>query len=97
MSLLEVDPDKRLGSKGVEEIKSHEYFEGINWEKLYNKEITPPYVPKVKDDSDLSLIDQYFLEMATPKELKIKKREETYYLEKYEHVNKPAIDRVKKR
>jgi serine/threonine protein kinase len=45
LSLLELDPEKRLGSNGVEEIKSHKYFEGIDWEKLAKKEITPPFVP----------------------------------------------------
>ena len=43
--VLERDPKKRLGVKGVEEIKGHSFFKGINWNKLYIKEIKPPLIP----------------------------------------------------
>jgi len=41
--LLELDPENRLGNRvggGYEELKSHPFFEGINWEEL--PETTPP-------------------------------------------------------
>lgn len=44
--LLERDPTKRLGAKGIEEIKKHKFFKKVNWKKLYNKEVKPPFVPK---------------------------------------------------
>jgi hypothetical protein len=32
------DPHKRLGAiKGAEEIKSHPWFNGIDWNDVYNK------------------------------------------------------------
>jgi len=37
------DAETRLGRNGVEEIKAHPFFEGINWDALRDK--TPPYVP----------------------------------------------------
>lgn len=43
--LLQFDPKKRLGKKGVDEIKNHSFFEGINWNKVINKEYEPLYVP----------------------------------------------------
>lgn len=43
--LLERDPKKRIGAKGVEEIKEHSFFTGINWTKLEKKEVKPPFIP----------------------------------------------------
>jgi hypothetical protein len=45
--LFEVDPAKRLGAGGVHEIKHHPYFANIDWKKLANLELTPPFVPEV--------------------------------------------------
>lgn len=39
------DADHRLGSKGVQEIKNHPFFEGLDWEKL--RETNAPFVPAV--------------------------------------------------
>eukprot|EP00344_Euplotes_crassus_P002090 CAMPEP_0197010444 /NCGR_PEP_ID=MMETSP1380-20130617/54308_1 /TAXON_ID=5936 /ORGANISM="Euplotes crassus, Strain CT5" /LENGTH=371 /DNA_ID=CAMNT_0042432365 /DNA_START=56 /DNA_END=1172 /DNA_ORIENTATION=+ len=39
-------PEHRLGAGGVNEIKAHPFFKEIDWEKLYNKEIEPPYIPR---------------------------------------------------
>ena len=40
--LLEKDPNKRFGVFDKNEIKQHPFFKGIDWEKLANKEISPP-------------------------------------------------------
>ncbi|XP_071696768.1 protein phosphatase 2C and cyclic nucleotide-binding/kinase domain-containing protein [Rutidosis leptorrhynchoides] len=50
--LLEVDENERLGSKGVDSIKSHKWFEGVNWESVKNGTCTVPQVI-------LTRIDQY--------------------------------------
>eukprot|EP00831_Metopus_contortus_P054233 TRINITY_DN45624_c0_g1_i1.p3 TRINITY_DN45624_c0_g1~~TRINITY_DN45624_c0_g1_i1.p3 ORF type:complete len:137 (+),score=34.45 TRINITY_DN45624_c0_g1_i1:94-504(+) len=49
--LLNHDPEKRLGKNGAKEIKSHPFFEGVNWDTLRQQE--PPFVPEAQD---LSLI-----------------------------------------
>ena len=41
-------------------IKQHPWFAGIDWEKLEKKELKPPYVPPVKDASDVGMIDDEF-------------------------------------
>ena len=43
-SLLQRNPSKRLGSgpRGADEIKEHEFFREIDWNKLYNKEYRVP-------------------------------------------------------
>ena len=45
--LLEYNPKKRIG---YEKIISHPFFKGIDWDKVKNKKITPPFVPKVGDN-----------------------------------------------
>jgi len=45
--LLKTDPEKRLGSKGTEEIKSHPFFRDVDYEKFQRLEVTPPYIPPV--------------------------------------------------
>ncbi|KAK9718588.1 hypothetical protein K7432_005390 [Basidiobolus ranarum] len=64
--LLERDPNRRLGSgaNGAEDVKSHPYFKEIDWDMLYNKEITSPYIPSLNDEQDLSNFDETFLEMT---------------------------------
>lgn len=46
--LLQRDPVNRMGYNGVEEIKAHEYFDGIDWDKLLNKEYEPCFKPTIE-------------------------------------------------
>jgi len=45
--LLDVNEATRLGSGavGLHKLKSHAFFEGIDWEKLEQKHLIPPYIP----------------------------------------------------
>uniref|UniRef100_A0A182R2B2 G protein-coupled receptor kinase n=1 Tax=Anopheles funestus TaxID=62324 RepID=A0A182R2B2_ANOFN len=45
--LLQRDIDKRLGCKGggAEEVKSHPFFAGIDWNQVYYQKYTPPLIP----------------------------------------------------
>ncbi|OQR96926.1 protein kinase [Achlya hypogyna] len=47
--LLWKDPNQRLGSgpRGDKEIMDHPFFASIDWNKLYRKEISPPFKPKI--------------------------------------------------
>ena len=60
--LLNVNPKKRLGygEEDAKKIKSHPYFEGVEWEKYWNKEIEPPFVPDLNDEMDLKYFDKMF-------------------------------------
>ena len=60
--LLVVDPKKRLGygKNGTDNIKSHPFFNGINWEDMYNRKIDPPFKPKINTELDLSNFDKFF-------------------------------------
>jgi serine/threonine protein kinase len=60
-SLLQKDRHKRLGARrDFEEIKEHEFFSSINWEKLLRREIKPTFVPKIKSEADDSLVADEF-------------------------------------
>ncbi|KAL6616901.1 hypothetical protein LY90DRAFT_189999 [Neocallimastix californiae] len=60
--LLTKDPNKRLGSgpNDAEDIKKHAYFKHVKWDKILNKEISPPYKPKINSRTDVSNFDEEF-------------------------------------
>jgi len=51
------DPYDRLGSNGIEEIKSHPFFHGLDWENL--RDSPAPYIPEVEDEADTSNFDKF--------------------------------------
>jgi protein kinase X len=54
--LIEKDLSKRYGNlvNGVNDIKNHKFFESIDFDKLLNMQLKPPYIPKVISDEDIS-------------------------------------------
>ncbi|XP_038629283.1 ribosomal protein S6 kinase alpha-5 isoform X3 [Scyliorhinus canicula] len=63
--LLVKDPKKRLGSGpgGADEIKSHPFFQKINWDELSAKSIEAPFKPVIRDELDVSNFAEEFTEM----------------------------------
>ncbi|KIJ64521.1 hypothetical protein HYDPIDRAFT_154129 [Hydnomerulius pinastri MD-312] len=60
-SLLNRDPARRLGVNGAEEIKKHPFFEKhIDFKKLLQKKIQPPFKPSVASPVDVSNFDTVF-------------------------------------
>merc|ERR1711916_50535 len=58
---LERDVTKRLGSNGdIEEVKKHPFFACIDWEKLYNRQVVPPFVPRLNSLTDTDNFDAEF-------------------------------------
>jgi serum/glucocorticoid-regulated kinase 2 len=43
--LLERDPNQRLGAGGAHDIKSHAFFQGIDWKIVHERRIDPDYKP----------------------------------------------------
>ncbi len=60
--LLAVNPKKRIGygDSDAKKIKEHQYFVDVDWNKYLNKEIEPPFVPKLDGDMDLRYFDKSF-------------------------------------
>ncbi|XP_036876740.2 ribosomal protein S6 kinase alpha-2 isoform X4 [Manis javanica] len=61
-ALFKRNPCNRLGAgiDGVEEIKRHPFFGTIDWNKLYRKEIKPPFKPAVGRPEDTFHFDPEF-------------------------------------
>lgn len=55
LKLLIKNPKRRLGAKGLEDIKRHPFFgPDIDWEAIAHKRIQAPIKPKIKDEMDTS-------------------------------------------
>ncbi|XP_076976942.1 ribosomal protein S6 kinase alpha-2 isoform X2 [Tamandua tetradactyla] len=61
-ALFKRNPSNRLGAglDGVEDIKRHPFFLTIDWNKLYRKEIKPPFKPAVGRPEDTFHFDPEF-------------------------------------
>ncbi|GAN11216.1 pkinase-domain-containing protein [Mucor ambiguus] len=67
--LLTRDPNKRLGNNGSEEIKNHAFFSSIDWKKLNQKKLQPPYKPSVDSAYDTTNFDDEFTSEAPQESL----------------------------
>jgi len=57
--LLVLNPDKRLGHNGADEVKSHPFFNGINWDTVYEENREDIFVPHLDDPEDTSYFDDH--------------------------------------
>ncbi|KAK8127687.1 hypothetical protein PG984_008795 [Apiospora sp. TS-2023a] len=60
--LLTREPDQRLGSgpTDAQEIMNQPFFRNINWDDIYHKRETPPFMPQIKNATDTSNFDSEF-------------------------------------
>ena len=56
--LLIRKPEKRLGYKGVQELKSHPWMKEIDWEKLSLKKIEPSFIPNKNENYDKNYCEE---------------------------------------
>ncbi|XP_054653438.1 ribosomal protein S6 kinase alpha-1 isoform X4 [Dunckerocampus dactyliophorus] len=68
-ALFKRNPANRLGSgpDGAEEIKRHGLFSNIDWNKLFRREVKPPFRPAVARPDDTFYFDSEFTS-RTPKD-----------------------------
>ena len=52
------NPEKRLGVNGVDEIKNHPFFRGVNWQ-TFAESARPPHRPTLKGETDTSNFDDF--------------------------------------
>lgn len=59
--LLVQDRTRRLGNmkNGTSDVKNHRWFRAINWERVYNKKLDPPIVPRVRHVGDARNFYEY--------------------------------------
>ena len=51
-NLIQRKPTARLGSKGINQIKQHKWFNNFSWKDLYNMKIEAPFIPSEDDNFD---------------------------------------------
>ena len=61
--LLVIEPNMRLGYNDINDIGKHQFFKDVDFDKVLNKEVEPPFVPDVKDEYDLKYFNSNFTEM----------------------------------
>ena len=69
-AILNKDPKKRLGGfssdknknadDDAQDIRSHPFFAGLNWDDIKRRKHKPVWVPRVKGPEDTSCIDKMF-------------------------------------
>lgn len=60
LKLLVKQPVKRLGSNGANEVKSHSFFESINWHDLLGKKVRAPFKPNICNELDTTNFAEEF-------------------------------------
>ena len=60
--LLTREPELRLGSgpTDAQEIMSHAFFRGVDWDDVYHKRVPAPFLPTIKNRADTSNFDSEF-------------------------------------
>ncbi|KAI8994838.1 hypothetical protein BDB01DRAFT_846838 [Pilobolus umbonatus] len=53
--LLTLDPDKRLGRNGPEEVMNHPFFKNLDWDKLLT--VSPSFIPQPVNEEDTDYFD----------------------------------------
>ena len=72
------DPNERLGKNGSEEIKSHPFFKGVDWENIRTT-MKPPFIPDIKDDAETKYFETFeVVEPFYPETKSIKRKDIEY-------------------
>ncbi|KAF4689638.1 hypothetical protein FOZ60_001333 [Perkinsus olseni] len=63
--LLCRDPNRRLGSgpADAQDIKSHPFFQGVDWNAMLSRQVTPPFKPSVSTQTDVKYFDREFIDL----------------------------------
>ena len=57
-NLIQRKPNSRLGYKGINQIKQHQWFEDFSWKDLYNMKMEAPFIPTDENNFDIHYFNQ---------------------------------------
>lgn len=95
--LLRKCPERRLGAgeKDAEEIKIQPFFKEMDWDALYARTLKPPFVPALKDPTDISNFDEEFTSqkpiLTPPEEVALLTRKEQAVFKDFDFVSKHLL------
>ncbi|KAK9702160.1 Phorbol esters/diacylglycerol binding domain (C1 domain) [Popillia japonica] len=90
---LNKNPADRLGCHGhdsFQEITSHQFFKSIDWDMLEQKQVPPPYKPRLDSDRDLANFPPEFTDEPvhlTPDDPRVIEKIDQSEFEGFEYVN----------
>uniref|UniRef100_A0A8C0VTP5 protein kinase C n=1 Tax=Cyanistes caeruleus TaxID=156563 RepID=A0A8C0VTP5_CYACU len=96
--LLRKCPERRLGAgeKDAEEIKIQPFFKGIDWDALFARRLKPPFVPTLRDPTDISNFDEEFTSqkpiLTPPEEVSLLTRKEQTVFKDFDFVSRHLLD-----
>ncbi|XP_065593633.1 serine/threonine-protein kinase N3 isoform X2 [Cyrtonyx montezumae] len=96
--LLQKCPERRLGAgeKDAEEIKIQPFFKKMDWDALYARTLKPPFVPTLKDPTDISNFDEEFTSqkpiLTPPEEVALLTRKEQAVFKSFDFVSKHLLN-----
>ncbi|KAJ7409262.1 Serine/threonine-protein kinase N2 [Pitangus sulphuratus] len=96
--LLRKCPERRLGAgeKDAEEIKIQPFFKGIDWDALLARRLKPPFVPTLRDPTDISNFDEEFTSqkpiLTPPEEVALLTRKEQTVFKDFDFVSRHLSD-----
>uniref|UniRef100_A0A672UVQ6 protein kinase C n=1 Tax=Strigops habroptila TaxID=2489341 RepID=A0A672UVQ6_STRHB len=96
--LLRKCPERRLGAgeKDAEEIKIQAFFKGIDWDALFARSLKPPFVPTLRDPTDISNFDEEFTSqkpiLTPPEEVALLTRKEQTVFKDFDFVSRHLLD-----
>jgi len=64
---LDKNPETRL--RNPSEIKKHPFFQSIDWQALFSKTATPPFIPEVNGKESTNMIDPNFTDLNVKDEV----------------------------
>ncbi|NXF55134.1 PKN2 kinase, partial [Oceanites oceanicus] len=91
--LLRKCPERRLGAgeKDAEEIKIQTFFKEIDWDALFARTLKPPFVPTLRDPTDISNFDEEFTSqkpiLTPPEEVALLTRKEQTVFKDFDFVS----------
>jgi serine/threonine protein kinase len=86
------NPKKRLGYKSSDEVKNHPFFKGVDFDKVLRKEYKPPFIPKLKDDTDLRYFDENYTQLKVENEKQAEAEEDEFNFEGFSFQQDESIN-----